>query len=160
MSESRGRRLSLIHPQQVDRIPVSKQIIFHDAEGIPRGAISEAQCEALVKAGHGWAVRSRKGKIKRVSLSEFAQVRPSGLIATTLEEGDQLGWVRLTLGGQDIIIVTEQGQAARYSEDEVRAMGRTAAGVGSLALRILSPGIWTGYSPVTHPRQRSSCLNP
>ena len=77
---------------------------------------------------------TRKGKIKRVSLSEFAQVRPSGLIATTLEEGDQLGWVRLTLGGQDIIIVTEQGQAARYSEDEVRAMGRTAAGVNAIRL--------------------------
>ncbi len=77
---------------------------------------------------------TRKGKIKRVALSEFAQVRPSGLIATNLEEGDQLGWVRLTLGGQDIIIVTEQGQAARYSEDEVRAMGRTAAGVNAIRL--------------------------
>ncbi len=77
---------------------------------------------------------TRKGKIKRVMLSEFAQVRPSGLIATNLEEGDILGWVKLTLGGQDIIIVTEKGQAARYSEDEVRAMGRTAAGVNAIKL--------------------------
>jgi DNA gyrase subunit A len=77
---------------------------------------------------------TRKGKIKRVVLSEFAQVRPSGLIATTLEEGDQLGWVRLTLGGQEFIIVTEQGQALRYSEEKVRAMGRTAAGVAAIRL--------------------------
>ncbi len=77
---------------------------------------------------------TRKGKIKRVVLSEFAQVRPSGLIATTLEEGDVLGWVKLTLGGQDIILITEKGQAARYSEDEVRAMGRTAAGVNAIKL--------------------------
>ena len=42
-----------------------KTIIFHDAEGIPRGAVSEAQCETLVKAGLGQAVRSRKGEIKR-----------------------------------------------------------------------------------------------
>ncbi|OFW15072.1 MAG: hypothetical protein A3H27_12335 [Acidobacteria bacterium RIFCSPLOWO2_02_FULL_59_13] len=65
MSESRGRRLSLIHPQQVDRIPVSKQIIFHDAEGIPRGAVSAEQCDRLVQAGLGRAIRSRKGEIKR-----------------------------------------------------------------------------------------------
>jgi DNA gyrase subunit A len=77
---------------------------------------------------------TRKGKIKRVVLSEFAQVRPSGLIATNLEEGDVLGWVKLTLGGQDILIVTEKGQAARYSEDEVRAMGRSAAGVNAIKL--------------------------
>jgi DNA gyrase subunit A len=78
---------------------------------------------------------TRKGRIKRLALSEFAQVRPSGLIATNLDEGDVLGWVKLTLGGQDIIIVTEQGQAARYSEDEVRAMGRTAAGVTAIRLQ-------------------------
>jgi DNA gyrase subunit A len=77
---------------------------------------------------------TRKGKIKRVVLSEFAQVRPSGLIATNLEEGDVLGWVKLTLGGQDIILVTKKGQAARYNEDEVRAMGRTATGVNAIKL--------------------------
>jgi DNA gyrase subunit A len=77
---------------------------------------------------------TRKGKIKRVVLSEFAQVRPSGLIATNLEDGDVLGWVKVTLGGQDIIVITEQGQAARFSEDEVRAMGRTATGVNAIRL--------------------------
>jgi DNA gyrase subunit A len=77
---------------------------------------------------------TRKGKIKRVVLSEFAQVRPSGLIATSLEDGDVLGWVKVTLGGQDIIVITEKGQAARFCEDEVRAMGRTATGVNAIRL--------------------------
>ncbi len=77
---------------------------------------------------------TRNGRIKRIALNEFAAVRPSGLIATNLDEGDVLGWVRLTLGGQDLILITEQGQALRYTEDAVRAMGRTAAGVMAIRL--------------------------
>lgn len=78
---------------------------------------------------------TRNGKIKRVVLSKFAAVRPSGLIAISLEEGDVLGWVRLTSGEDEIIIVTEMGQALRYHETLVRAMGRPAAGVKAIQLR-------------------------
>ncbi len=77
---------------------------------------------------------TRNGRIKRVSLDEFAAVRPSGLIATNLEEGDQLGWAKLTDGKQEIILITERGKALRYHEDSVRAMGRQAAGVTAVAL--------------------------
>ena len=76
-----------------------------------------------------------RGKIKRVSMEEFASVRPSGLIAMSLEEGDQLGWARLTSGKDEIIIVTENGQALRFGEDKVRAMGRQAAGVQGIKLK-------------------------
>ncbi|HLF82030.1 MAG TPA: DNA gyrase subunit A, partial [Anaerolineales bacterium] len=69
---------------------------------------------------------TRSGRIKRVALSEFAAVRPSGLIAIALNKGDVLGWVRLTSGKNDIILVTRAGQALRYSEKLVRAMGRPA----------------------------------
>ncbi|RJP53950.1 MAG: DNA gyrase subunit A [Anaerolineaceae bacterium] len=75
-----------------------------------------------------------RGKIKRVSMKEFASVRPSGLIAMSLEEGDQLGWARLTSGKDEIIIVTENGQALRFSETKVRSMGRQAAGVKGIRL--------------------------
>lgn len=78
---------------------------------------------------------TRGGKIKRVKLSEFAAVRPSGLIAMGLAKGDVLGWVRLTSGKDDIILVTEKGQALRYSEKLVRSMGRPAAGVKAIKLR-------------------------
>jgi len=77
---------------------------------------------------------TRSGRIKRVALSEFAAVRPSGLIAIALNKGDVLGWVRLTSGKNDIILVTRAGQALRYSEKLVRAMGRPAAGVRAISL--------------------------
>ncbi|WKZ35845.1 MAG: DNA gyrase subunit A [Anaerolineales bacterium] len=76
-----------------------------------------------------------RARIKRVSMEEFASVRPSGLIAMSLEEGDQLGWARLTSGKDDIIIVTENGQALRFNETKVRAMGRQAAGVVGIRLK-------------------------
>jgi DNA gyrase subunit A len=76
-----------------------------------------------------------RGKIKRVSMEEFASVRPSGLIAMSLEEGDQLGWARLTSGKDEIIIVTKHGQALRFSEAKVRSMGRQAAGVQGIKLK-------------------------
>ncbi len=78
---------------------------------------------------------TRKGKIKRVVLSEFASVRPSGLIAIGLAEGDELGWVRLTDGDGEVILVTAMGQALRFSEKQVRPMGRPAAGVQGIKLR-------------------------
>ena len=77
---------------------------------------------------------TQQGRIKRVDLAEFASVRPSGLIALNLEENDELGWVRLTSGSDEIVIVSAQGRAIRFSEDDVRPMGRSAAGVGAMRL--------------------------
>jgi DNA gyrase subunit A len=78
---------------------------------------------------------TRKGRVKRLELSELSSVRPSGIIAISLEEGDELGWVRLTSGEDEIILVTEQGQALRFYEATVRPMGRSAAGVNGIALQ-------------------------
>src|SRR5690606_30787736 len=77
---------------------------------------------------------TRKGKIKRVEVNVFAYVRPSGLIALNLEDDDSLGWVKLTEGEQDLIIVSEQGKGIRFSEEDVRPMGRAAAGVNAIRL--------------------------
>ncbi len=77
---------------------------------------------------------TRKGKIKRLALSELATVRSSGMIAMTLENGDLLGWARLSHGENEVILVTEQGKALRFAESEVRPMGRTAAGVQAIRL--------------------------
>ena len=77
---------------------------------------------------------ARQGKIKRTSLEEFASVRPSGLIAITLEEGDELRWVKLTHGKQEVVLVTERGQAIRFAEEDIRPMGRAAAGVMAVKL--------------------------
>jgi len=85
---------------------------------------------------HGYCtMMTVKGKIKRVNLEEFASVRPSGLIAISLADDDKLGWARLTTGNDEIIIVTEMGQALRFSEKLVRSMGRPAAGVNGISLK-------------------------
>ncbi len=77
---------------------------------------------------------TRNGKVKRMALSELSAVRPSGIIAIGLEEGDELGWARLTHGHSEIILVTEQGQALRFAEGEIRSMGRSAGGVAGIRL--------------------------
>jgi len=77
---------------------------------------------------------TRQGTVKRVSLDQFQSVRSSGLIAITLDEGDELAWVRMTTGNDDVILVTEKGQAIRFHESEVRPMGRQAAGVIGIRL--------------------------
>jgi DNA gyrase subunit A len=84
---------------------------------------------------HGYCtMMTTKGKIKRVDLEELASVRPSGLLAMSLAGDDELGWARLTSGDDDIIIVTELGQALRFNEKSVRPMGRVAAGVQGIRL--------------------------
>ncbi len=76
-----------------------------------------------------------KGRVKRVELSQFQAVRPSGLIAISLDDDDQLGWVKLTSGKDEVILITRNGQTLRYAEAEIRAMGRTAMGVIGIRMR-------------------------
>ena len=83
---------------------------------------------------HYCILTTLNGRVKRLALADLAAVRPSGIIAITLEEGDALGWARLTHGTDEIILVTEQGQALRFAEDEVRPMGRSASGVTGIRL--------------------------
>jgi DNA gyrase subunit A len=81
------------------------------------------------------AMCTRRGKIKRVDLAAFANIRSSGLIAMTLAEGDELSYVRLTPGDGDLLVVTALGQALRFGERSVRCMGRAASGVRAMRLK-------------------------
>ena len=76
-----------------------------------------------------------RGRVKRMKLSELSSVRPSGLIAINLNEKDQLGWAKLTSGKDELILVTANGNALRYSESQLRPMGRNAGGVNGIRLR-------------------------
>jgi len=76
-----------------------------------------------------------RGTIKKSSLDEFSNVRRSGLIAITLHDGDELIWVKPSIGGDDISLVTREGQSIRFSEEDVRPMGRSAAGVRGILLK-------------------------
>ncbi|MEM7032134.1 MAG: DNA gyrase subunit A [Chloroflexota bacterium] len=77
---------------------------------------------------------TKGGRMKRTELSDFKSVRPSGLIALTLEEDDTLYWVKITQGNNDIILVTKLGRALRFKETDARVMGRTAMGVNAIKL--------------------------
>ena len=78
---------------------------------------------------------TRNGVIKRTPLSAFQTTRKGGVIAIDLDEGDELSWVRLTDGSDDLLVATKKGMAIRFHESDVRAMGRAARGVKALTLR-------------------------
>lgn len=78
---------------------------------------------------------TRQAYVKKVPMSEFSNIRRSGIIAISLNEGDQLGWVRRSNGKYDVIIGTGDGMCIRYSEEELRPMGRSARGVRAITLR-------------------------
>ena len=75
---------------------------------------------------------SSKGISKRVSIEEFRNIRQNGKIAVTLRDGDELFAVRKTNGSEDVIIAASNGKAVRFSEENIRCMGRTATGVKSI----------------------------
>jgi DNA gyrase subunit A len=87
------------------------------------------------EADHYMVMATRGGMIKKTSLAEYAKIRSNGLIAISLVEGDELRWVGLTDGQNDIILATQNGQAARFHETEVRPMGRDTRGVTGIRLR-------------------------
>ena len=101
----------------------------------PGETITAAVAVPDFEAANYCTLVTRLGKIKRVALSEFASVRPSGLIAMGLADDDELGWVRLTNGNEELIIITTNGQALRFAETELRPMGRPAQGVNGINLR-------------------------
>ena len=78
---------------------------------------------------------TKKGTIKKTETKQYLNVRANGLITIKLDEGDELGWVKATTGKDDIVISTSAGQAMRFNESEVRAMGRSARGVRGMRLR-------------------------
>ncbi|MEW6365350.1 MAG: DNA gyrase subunit A [Acidobacteriota bacterium] len=77
---------------------------------------------------------TRNGLVKKTGLSAFANPRTAGIIAISIEEGDELLDVRLTQGQSEVLIATKHGQSIRFSETDVRPMGRTAVGVYGIKL--------------------------
>lgn len=78
---------------------------------------------------------TKGGVIKRTQLNAYDSARKSGLIAVDLDEGDELAWVSVTDGKTELLVATKKGMAIRFSETDVRAVGRTARGVKAITLK-------------------------
>ncbi|MFN8281342.1 MAG: DNA gyrase subunit A [Saprospiraceae bacterium] len=85
-------------------------------------------------ANHFIVLCTKKGTIKKSSLEDFSRPRANGIIAISINDGDQLVDARLTNGRSEIVLANRTGRAIRFSEDKVRAMGRSAAGVRGISL--------------------------
>ena len=78
---------------------------------------------------------TKKGTIKKTAVKEYLNIRANGLITIKLDAGDELKWIQETTGNNDVVISTSAGQAMRFNEQDVRAMGRSARGVRGIRLR-------------------------
>ncbi len=78
---------------------------------------------------------TRNGIIKRSSLDEYTNIRRAGVLAITLDEGDELAWVKMTTGNDDLIVATKKGMCIRFNENDARPIGRTARGVKAIELK-------------------------
>jgi len=100
----------------------------------PKEMVTAALAVSDFGRGNYLVMATKRGRVKRTSIEEFAAVRPSGLIALNLKKGDELGWVKSTGGKDQIVLVTERGQVLRFSEEDIPSMGRAASGVMGIKL--------------------------
>ena len=108
---------------------------------------------AEVSADDGYLFMcTKKGTIKKTAIKQYTNVRSNGLISIKLDLGDELKWVKTTTGNNDVIISTSAGQAIRFNEADVRAMGRSAIGVRGIRLRPKDEVV--GMDIVTDPKQK------
>jgi len=99
--------------------------------------------------GHFLVMATRKGIIKKTPLEQFERVRASGIRAITIRDDDELAWVDVSTGEDDVIIATSQGKIARFHESDIRAMGRDAAGV--IGIRLAREGDYVVGMSVVQP---------
>lgn len=78
---------------------------------------------------------TKKGVIKKSKLTEYENIRRNGLVAIKLDAGDELQWVKLTSGNDEVLLVTHEGKSIRFDEEEVRATGRDTMGVRGILLK-------------------------
>ncbi len=111
------------------------QAIVNFLQLAPNEKVSSSMTASELADAKFFVMVTRNGVIKKTELSEFKDVRRSGLIAIKIRPEDNLEWVKPSGGNDDIIVVTAQGQSIRFSEKDVRAMGRSAAGVTGMRMK-------------------------
>jgi len=96
---------------------------------------NEAKLSKTQTQNYLLVMATKNGLIKKTSLEDFSNVRRSGIIAIGLQKGDELKWVKLSTGRDQIILTTSRGQAIRFKESQLRPLGRGASGVKAIRLK-------------------------
>lgn len=82
-----------------------------------------------------FVMATKNGLIKKTPLGDFANIRRTGIAAINLQKGDELKWVKVSSGKNEVLIATNKGQAIRFKESQLRPMGRTASGVKAIKIK-------------------------
>jgi DNA gyrase subunit A len=134
---NRGRVFSSKVHQVPDASRTAKGIPIINLEGVQVES-GEAVLAVLTtpnfEKGHNLVMATRLGIIKKTPIEQFEKVRSSGIRAITVHEDDDLAWVEISSGSDDVVLTTAKGKIARFNEAEVRPMGRDAAGVIGIRL--------------------------
>ncbi len=149
---NRGRVFSAKVHSVVDASRQAKGIPIINLPGVQVEAGEVPTATLMVRdfsAASYLVMATRNGIIKKTALEQFEKVRSSGIIAITLDEGDELAWVDTASGHDDIIIATALGKIARFSETDVRASGRPAGGV--IGIRLAQAGDYVVGMSVVQP---------
>jgi DNA gyrase subunit A len=134
---NRGRVFSAKVHQIPDATRTAKGIPIINLEGVQVESGEVVLAVITIpdfEKGHNLVMATRAGVIKKTPIEQFERVRSSGIRAITVAEGDELAWVEVSSGADDVILATAQGRLARFNEGEVRPMGRDAAGVIGIRL--------------------------
>jgi DNA gyrase subunit A len=149
---NRGRVFSAKVHSIPDASRQAKGIPIINLEGVQVEAGEVPMATITLKdftAGSYLVLATRKGKIKKTPLEQFERVRSTGIRAITIDEKDELAWVDISTGDDDVIIATAQGKIARFHETDVRPMGRDAAGV--IGIRLARAGDFVVSMSVVQP---------
>lgn len=133
---NRGR----VFRQKVFEIPQASRIAKGTAAVNVVQLAPEEKITALLTISEGHVegdliMITRQGVIKKTAAAAYANIRSNGLIAIKLDDKDELGWVRKSARGDEVMIVTREGQSIRFNEDDARPLGRSTRGVRAIKLR-------------------------
>jgi DNA gyrase subunit A len=134
---NRGRVFSSKVHQVPDASRTAKGIPIINLEGVQVESGESVLAVITIpnfEKGHNLIMATRRGVIKKTPIEQFERVRATGIRAITVGPGDELVWVDVSSGSDDIVLATSQGRIARFNESEVRPMGRDAAGVIGIRL--------------------------
>ncbi|MBT4857060.1 DNA gyrase subunit A [Candidatus Uhrbacteria bacterium] len=133
---SRGRVFKLKVYEVPEASRTSKgQAIVNFLQLAPGEAVTTTMKSGDLETAKYITMVTKQGTVKKTDISDFENVRSTGLIAIKLKNGDALEWARTTTGDDEIILATARGMAIRFSEGDVRPMGRVASGVRGIKMK-------------------------